>query len=81
MATTTSTVNLTMTYGDYTERTYKINWNGNADIANKIKAFNAAASNDASSVSQTFLSENGARPTAITEAVTIIKTEDEIYHA
>lgn len=79
--TTTRTVSLKMTYADYTERTYKINWQGNADVADKIKAFNAAASNDAGSVAQTFLSENGARPTAITDATTIIKTEEEIYHA
>lgn len=79
--TTTRTVNLKASYGDYTERTYKIRWNGNADIATKIKAFNAAANNDASSVAQTFLSENGARITAITEATTVVKTEEEIYHA
>lgn len=79
--TTTRTVNLKASYDDYTERTYKINWNGNTDIATKIKAFNAAAANDASSVAQTFLSENGARITAITDAVTIVKTEEEIYNA
>lgn len=79
--TTTKTVSLKMTYADYTERTYKIKWQDNNDIATKIKAFNAAAENDASSVSQTFLSENGARVTAITDATTIVKTEEEIYHA
>lgn len=79
--TTTQTISLKLTYEDYTERTYKTAWQGNTDIANRIKAFNTAAANDASSVAQTFLSENGARPTAITEATTIIKTEEEIYHA
>lgn len=79
--TTTRTVNLKASYGDYTERTYKINWKGNVDIATKIKAFNAAAANDASSVAQTFLSENGAPIVAITDATTIVKTEEEIYHA
>ena len=81
MATTTSTLSLKMSYADYTERTYKINWEGNTDISTKIKAFNAAADNDASSVTQTFRSENGARPVAITEATTIIKTEEVIYDA
>lgn len=79
--TTTKTVNLKASYADYTERNYKINWMGNTDIAAKIKAFNAAAANDASTVTQTFLSENGARITAITDATTVIKTEEEIYHA
>lgn len=81
MATTTSTISLKLSYADYTERTYKINWTGNTDIATKIKAFNNAASNDASTVTQTFLSENGARPVAITDATTIVKTEEVIYNA
>lgn len=81
MSTTTSTVNLKITYADYTERTYKIRWNGNSDVTAKIKAFNTAANTPNSSVQRTFLSENGAAPTAITEATTIIKTEEEIYHA
>lgn len=80
-ATTTQTIKLTMTYDDYTERNYTTTWQGNTDIANRIKAFNAAAADPQSSVSQTFLSENGAGPTAITDATTIIKTEEEIYHA
>lgn len=80
-ATTTSTINLKLSYADYTERTYKIEWRGNTDIAAKIKAFNQAATNDASTVTQTFLSENGARPVAITDATTVVKTEEEIYHA
>ncbi len=80
-ATTTQTIKLTMTYDDYTERSYTTKWQGNTDIANRIKAFNTAAADPQSSVSQTFLSENGAGPTAITDATTIIKTEEEIYHA
>ncbi len=79
--TTTRTVNLKASYGDYTERTYKIRWQGNTDLATRIKAFNAAASNNASSVAQTFLSENGSPIVAITDATTIVKTEEEIYHA
>lgn len=79
--TTTSTVRVKLTYQDYTERNYNIKWKNNADVTAKIKAFNTAAADASSSVSQTFLSENGARPTAITEATTIVKTEEEIYHA
>lgn len=78
---TTRTVNLKLTYEDYTERTYKIPWQGNADVTTRIKQFNTAAAIDQSSVRYTFLSENGAPPTAITEATTIVKTEEEIYHA
>lgn len=80
-ATTTQTIKLTMTYADYTERNYTTAWQGNTDIANRIKAFNAAAADPQSTVSKTFLSENGAAPTAITDATTIVKTEEEIYHA
>lgn len=79
--TTTNTLNMKATYGDYTERTYKINWNGNTDIATKIQAFNQAAASASSSVAQTFLSENGAQITAITEATTVTRTEEEIYNA
>lgn len=79
--TTTSTVRVKLTYHDYTERNYNIKWNGTSDVANKIRAFNTAAADTNSSVYQTFLSENGAGPTAITEATTIVKTEEEIYHA
>lgn len=79
--TTTSTVKLKLTYQDYTERNYNIKWRNNNDVADKIRAFNTAAADANSAVSQTFLSENGARPTAITEATTIVKTEEEIYHA
>lgn len=80
-ATTTSTIRLKITYADYTERNYTTAWQGNTDIATRIRAFNTAAADPQSSVSQTFLSENGAGPTAITEATTIVKTEEEIYHA
>lgn len=78
---TTKTVNAKMSYADYTERTYKIPWNGNNDVTAKIKAFNTAAASQSSSVQQTFLSENGAAVVAITDATTVIKTEEEIYHA
>lgn len=81
MPTVTRTINLKATYGDFTERTYRIKWQGNNDIAARVKAFNTAAENQDSTVAQTFLSENGARLTSITEATTIVKTEEEIYHA
>lgn len=78
---TTKTVNVKMSYADYTERTYKIHWNDNNDVTAKIRAFNTAAASPNSSVQQTFLSENGAVVVAITDATTVIKTEEEIYHA
>lgn len=78
---TTKTVNAKMSYADYTERTYKIPWQDNNDVTAKIKAFNTAAASQSSSVAQTFLSENGAAVVAITDATTVIKTEEEIYHA
>lgn len=79
--TTTKTVNAKLTYADYTERTYKIPWKENNDVTAKIKAFNTAAASPGSSVQQTFLSDNGAAVVAITDATTVIKTEEEIYHA
>lgn len=81
MSETTRTLKLTLTYGDYTERNYNIAWQNNADVAQKVKAFNTAAQNSESTVAQTFLSENGAAPTAITAATTIVKTEEVIYSA
>lgn len=81
MSTTTQTVKLTLTYGDYTERNYNVKWQNNADVATKVKAFNTAAQNSGSTVAQTFLSENGAPVTAITAATTVTKTEDVIYSA
>lgn len=81
MATTTKSINATMTYGDYTTRTYKIPWQDNTDVVDKIKAFNTAASTENSSVKQTFLSENGVAVTGITKATTIRRTEEELYHA
>ncbi len=81
MSETTRTLRLTMTYGDYTERNYNIKWQNNADVATKVKAFNTAAQSAGSTVAQTFLSENGAAPTAITAATAITKTEEVIYSA
>lgn len=81
---TTRTVNLTASYEDYTERTYKIplqETQSTATIKTQIQLFNTAAGTENSSVRQTFLSENGARISAITDAVTVVKTEEEIYHA
>lgn len=85
----TNTVNLKATYGDYTERNYKVPFVGytgegamTADqVAAKIHEFNTAAASASSSVQQTFLSENGAPITAITEAVIVTREETQIYHA
>lgn len=83
---TTDTINVGLIYQDLDERTYKIPVNGDVtsetinNAKNQIRAFNTAASNDASSVSQTFLSEGGSRVARIKSAVFIRKTEEEIYN-
>lgn len=79
--TTTSTLNLKLSYDDYTTRTYKTDWQGNADVAARVKAFNLAAADPSSSIKQTFVSENGAHITAITSATGTTRTTEDIYHA
>lgn len=82
---TTNTFNVDMVYQDYSERTYKIPLNGawnqttHDQAITQIQAFNTAAQNDASSVSQTFLSDGGSRVVRIKSATLIEKTEEEIY--
>lgn len=82
---TTNTFNVNMVYEDFDERTYKIPLNGDwsqsthDQAINQIKAFNTAAANDSSSVSQTFRSDGGSRVVRIKSAILIEKTEEEIY--
>lgn len=83
---TTNTINLKVGYEDYTERTYKIPYVGTSTmnydaVVTKIKEFNTAASTQDSNVKQTFLSENGAQITGITDATIVRREETEIYHA
>lgn len=81
--TTTFTANLELTYADYTTRNYKIPLQTEAApyVVSKIQAFNAAAADSNSSVSKTFLSNGGAQVGSITEATTVYREEEEIYHA
>jgi len=82
---TTNNFNVNMVYQDFDERTYKIplegEWNQTThdQAINQIQAFNTAAQNSASSVSQTFLSDGGSRVVRIKSAILIEKTEEEIY--
>lgn len=82
-ATTTQTINLELTYKDYTTRTYKVPLQTGAETQAKakIRAFNTAAENDASSVAQTFVSNDGSAVAGITAATIVYRTEEEIYHA
>lgn len=82
---TTKTINVELTYGDYTTRTYKIPVDGEGDIftpaKTQIRAFNTAAADPTSSVYQTFVSKDGAHVASITDASVIFRTEEDIYHA
>lgn len=75
----------TLTYTDATERTYTIP-NDNlseedaATIRAAVAAFNAQASVAGSNVYQTFVSEDGYPPSAITNAQIVITTEEVIYN-
>ena len=85
MATTTDyTIELEMTYTDYTTRTSKIPIDLEREDADTyphqaIRAFNTAASDPSSSVAQTFLSDNGAAVARISAATIVMKTEEVIY--
>lgn len=81
--TTTRTVNVEMTYTDYTTRNYKVplNTTQSSMVKTAIRNFNTAAADANSSVAQTFLSDSGARVGSITNATIVEKQEEEIYHA
>lgn len=82
--TTTRSIQLEMTYTDFTTRNYKIPWKDNTTaetVISRIQAFNAAAATSGSSVKQTFVSNNGADVGGITDATSIIRTEEVIYSA
>lgn len=82
LSTTTKTINATLLYSDYSERTYKIPMTDEAtDTTAKeaIIAFNEAAQNNNIAITQTFISDNGAPVTGIKDAVVIRTTEDVIY--
>lgn len=82
--TTTRTVQLEVTYGDYTTRNYKVPWQEGVAVEaviRQIQAFNTAAATEGSSVKQTFLSESGTAISGITDATTIVKMEEVLYSA
>lgn len=82
MATTNTTINTTLTYTDYSQRTYKIpvqDGTTNEAMKTALRNFNVAAASASSSVAQTFLSDGGAPVASINEAVIVERTEDVIY--
>lgn len=83
----TTTMNVGLTYTDYTTRTYKLPFHTPPSTSEETEAmktairnFNTAAQTDGSSVKQTFLSENGAQVASIHEAIVVIRNEDVIYN-
>lgn len=85
MSTTTNTIQLEISYTDYSERTYKIPYKrdiseGTEATKTAIRAFNTAAADSNSAVAQTFLSNTGAPAASITSATLVKKTEEVIYN-
>lgn len=84
-STITNTFNTELTYSDYTSRTYKVPVKGEMsqeiyDAAKaQIRAFNTAAQNPASSVAQTFVSDNGNPVVSISEVTLVTREEEVIY--
>ena len=80
--TTTVTMNVGLTYTDYS-RTYKLPMReipqNLAPIKTAIRNFNVAASSASSSVAQTFISDNGAPVASINEATLVMRTEEVLY--
>lgn len=80
---TSFSVELTIAYQDYTERTYKLptrTAQNAGTVKTKIQAFNTAAAISSSDVAKTFLSDNGAHPIGITEAEIVTVEEEVIYN-
>lgn len=81
---TTTTINVELTYTDYSTRTYKIPTpeppEETTAIKTAIRNFNTAAQTENSSVRQTFLSENG-NPVASINQATIVTREEEVLYA
>lgn len=71
-----------MKYTDYSERTYSLPTEyvqQSTTVKTKIQAFNTAAAIASSDVAKTFLSENGAPVSAITNAEIVTVTEEVVY--
>lgn len=84
--TQTNTFQVKLLYGDYDTRNYKIPIHGEmsqeiyTNAKQRIAAFNEAAADSSSSVSQTFVSDGGAKVARITESTLIQKVEEVIYN-
>ena len=80
--TTTKTVNVELTYTDYTTRNYKIplNTTQGSLVKTAIRNFNTAAADQTGAVAQTFLSDGGATVAEITSAVMIETTEEVLFN-
>lgn len=83
---TTTTINVELTYTDYSTRTYKIPTpeppvtpEQTEAVKTAIRNFNTAAQTQDSSVQQTFLSENGAPVASINEATVVVREEEVLY--
>ena len=85
------TIKAKFAYADATTRIYTINIDHIGDTSQELNAFasnavtranaiNTAAENTSSSVAQTFVSNNGARLTKITELSIVFSDEEVIYN-
>lgn len=80
---TTTAIKVTMAYSDANSRTYSIDDVGTVDVASvkaAITAFNQAASIEGSNVKKTFVSDEGAPVTSITQGRIVQTTEEVLYN-
>lgn len=76
-------VRITMTYADYSERTYNLptEYAQQSEVVKpKIQAFNTAAGIAGSDVAKTFVSDGGAPVSGITAAEIVTVEEQVIYN-
>lgn len=87
----TKTIKTKFAYADATTRIYNINIDHIGDSSQElnalsthavaqVQAINAAAADQTSSVANTFVSNDGAKMTKITELSVVIKDEEVIYN-
>lgn len=82
--TTTTTIQVELTYTDYDTRKYNIPFEsytaeGVSAAKTALRNFNTAAATADSSVQQTFLSDGGAPVARINSATLINRTEEVLY--
>lgn len=82
MSTTTSEIQITLTYTDYTTRKYSMNYNGYeiASIKSAVSSFNQKAADNTSAVYKTFVSNNSAPVASINNVAIVTKGEEVIYN-